>query len=170
MNNQNYNPLFFGLVLIVIVLSVIFLLGKNLTKVSLVGFDVDDIGNFTEEGFTAQGKLLLKNPSRISVPVDSVTYNIAIKQTSEVLSSGIIPSFVLEKNTITTVPFEQKIAWDIGLKKAFSLSRQDKVEILIQGVININIPGEISYEIPFEKTVDVKEQVKAIFKDKLSLW
>ncbi|MBI3032162.1 LEA type 2 family protein [Candidatus Woesearchaeota archaeon] len=167
---QNYNPLVYGLVLMVIALSAIFLLGNNLTKVTLVTFEVDEIGGFSDKGFTMNGTVTLKNPSRISVSIDSINYDISLKETGDILSSGVIPSFVLEKNAVTTVPFQQNVGWNIGLKQAFSLSRKEKVEVRINGMININVPGENSYQIPFEKTIDIKEKVKEILKDKLSFW
>lgn len=167
---QNYNPLIYGLVLIVIALSAIFLLGTNLTKVTLVSFEVDEIGEFNEQGFTIKGTVTVKNPSRISVPIDNINYDISLKETGDVLSSGVIPNFVLEKNTVTTVPFQQKVGWNIGLKQAFSLSRKEKVEVVIHGIININVPGQKPYEIPFEKTIDIKAKIKEVLKDKLSFW
>ena len=108
----------------------------------------------------------MNNPSKLSIPVKSIDYEIILKETEEVLSSGSIPSFILEVGE-SQIPFEQKVRWVPTAELALQLATEEHVYAVVEGKIIIDLPKLESYELPFSEEVDIKDYVKQFVTDKL---
>src|SRR3989338_79315 len=84
-------------------------LGYGLQNVSFEDLKLTGIKDLTLNSFTFKANLYLHNPSDLGVPVRLVEYDIIDQKSGEVVSSGIIPGFVLEKQVTTEIPFEQRV-------------------------------------------------------------
>jgi LEA14-like dessication related protein len=131
---------------------------QGLGKASLDRFDLTGISGVGADSFTIDGNLYVKNPSKVPVPVQSVTYDVILVETGETISSGRIPSFVLSPGT-SQIPFNERVNWIPTATLATKLVLQDHVYANVKGVLHVDIPQVDQYDIPFQKQVDIKQYV-----------
>lgn len=143
---------------IVLAAGILFFYAQGLKDVSLERFDIEGITNINSNSFTILGNFYIKNPSQISVPIQSVTYDVILKENNEKLSSGTIAGVLLEKEKTTTLPFQQEVQWIPTTQLALQLATQNHVYATIKGTIYIQ-PQEKIYELPFEQEVDIKAYI-----------
>lgn len=147
------------LVVLGAVAGALFYLGKDLKNASLEDFELNNIKDISTDSFVVDGKFSVSNPSQLSVPVKSIEYDIVLKKTDEVISSGSIPGFNLNKEEVTDIPFSQEIKWVPSAKLALDLLTEDEVYATVKGKIRINLPKVQEYELPFSKDFDIKDYV-----------
>lgn len=151
---------------IILIVGILFYFSYGLKDASLEKFEITEIKDVTSNSFILTGNLHVKNPSDISVPIDSVDYDIILKETGEVISSGKINSFILERNAVTKIPFNQKVEWVPTTKFALDIITKEQVFIIVKGNIKINLPQVKEHAIPFSKEIDIKEQIKQFMNNK----
>lgn len=148
-----------GLLLPVIVLGAVgFYFIKDLDRASLERFELNGITGVTTNSFTLSGNLVVNNPSKAPIPIQTITYDVVLQETGETISSGTLPSFLLSPGS-NTIPFQQRVDWAPTAKLAAQLVTEDKVYVIVQGRIRIDLPQLDHYEIPFKKQADIKEYV-----------
>ncbi|MEK6916357.1 MAG: hypothetical protein AABW92_01310 [Nanoarchaeota archaeon] len=160
--------IFLSIILLVLAGGVLFFLGKNLNQASLKNFNLDNIQDITTDSFTITGNLLVNNPSKLSIPVKSVDFDIILKESKELLTSGHISSFNLEIGE-SNIPIEQEVNWVPTAQLALELITKEHVYALVVGKIKINLPGLEKYEIPFNKEVDIKDYVKQFASEQIPI-
>jgi len=154
---------------IIIIAGILFYYGQGLQNASLERFELTGIDGITTESFTLVGNLFVKNPSDLSIPVESIGYEIFLKDTGEKIGSGNLPEFTLEKSKVSKIPFNQEIEWVPSIKLAADLLTKDKVLITVKGKARINLPKVKEYVIPFSAETDIKEYVGQFVSSPLSL-
>ncbi len=142
---------------IVIASGVLFIYGYGLKDVSLEKLEFTRIGDITSDSFTIYGNLYLKNPSDLKVPIESVDYDIILKEKNQIISSGSIPTFDLEANKVTKVPFNHKVKWIPTTQLLLEFATKEKVYLIVNGTAKVNLPEVKKYGIPFKQEVDIKE-------------
>lgn len=125
----------------------------SVERVSVVRFGVTGVKDASLSSFTLAGDLFLKNPGRLSVPVEAINYAVVLNETGSVLSSGKTESFTLEAGAVTRVPveFRVELAGTIGF--ALLIATEPSVPARIEGNVSVT---KFDYAVPFEKTVDLK--------------
>ncbi|MBI4144598.1 LEA type 2 family protein [Candidatus Woesearchaeota archaeon] len=141
---------------------------KDLDRASLERFELDGISGVTTNSFTFSGNLVVKNPSKAPIPIQTITYDVILQETGETISSGTLPSFLLSPGS-NTIPFEQRVNWVPTATLAAQLVTEDHVYAVVQGRIRIDLPQIDQYEIPFKKTVDIKQYILPFAKAPLPL-
>ena len=152
--------LFKIIVPLVVVAGALFYFGQGLQDASLEDFELTGIDEITKESFTIIGNLFVKNPSELSVPIDSIDYDVFLKKTGEKIGSGNLPSFTLEKEKVSQIEFNQEIKWIPTAQLAADLLTEDEVYIEVKGKLKINLPKVKEYSIPFSHEVDIKDYIK----------
>jgi len=132
----------------------------GLRQVSLEEFELTGITDLDANSFTFSGNLFLKNPSSVSVPIKSITYDIILKENNEVISSGTIPPVLIQYKTITKVPIEQEVKWVPTAQLFVELLKKEKVYVIVKGKIRLDVPKLEEYEIPFEKEMDINDYIR----------
>ncbi|MBS3080467.1 LEA type 2 family protein [Candidatus Pacearchaeota archaeon] len=145
--------LFITLIVGVAILGIAVFYLKDVRDISIKKFEVNSIKSDMQ--YTIQGEITVDNPSKITIPVESVTYDIFLKETEEKISSGEIPSFELKKQQTSIVPFYQEIEWNPNIETAKNLLLEEKTYVIIKG--EIKIKKIISITIPFEKEIDLRQ-------------
>ncbi len=143
-----------------IVGGLLFYFGQGLQNASLEKFDLTGIKDVNPESFTVAGNVYIKNPSDLSIPIESIDYVIYLKETGEEIGAGTLPQFTLEKNNVNKIPFNQQVTWIPTAKLAAELITKDKVLIEVKGKLRINIPTVREYAIPFSQETDIKAYIQ----------
>lgn len=151
---------FIALLVIMVGAALLYTYGRGIEKASIEDFQIDEITEFTLDSFTLQGRILVNNPSQLSIPIKSITYDLILEEYREKISSGSIPEFTLEKTTISTIPFYQEVKWVPSTNLILSLITKDEVFLIIKGQARMNIPKIEDYAIPFQTKVDIKPYVQ----------
>jgi LEA14-like dessication related protein len=139
--------------------SIFFYFAQGIDKVSVEGFAFTGLSNVSLKGFTMDGTLNINNPSRLPVPVQSVTYDIILNETAEKISSGTLPAFVLAPGS-SNVPFHEHIAWAPTASLALQLAFEDHIYATVKGHVRVAIPLLNQYDIPFQKQIDLKDYLR----------
>jgi len=154
------------LIVLITIAAIMYYLGKDLQNATLEKFELSGVEDITLDTITLNGNLYVNNPSRLSVPIKEITYEIILEKDNATLSSGVIPGFVLEKNTITKIPFNQKLKYAPTASFALQMATQQHVYANINGKIFIDLP-KTQYEIPFSYKIDIKEAIKQKRNEKI---
>ena len=140
---------------LVILGSAGYYLTKDLVNIRIKDFTLTYIRNVQLNSFEVSGELLIDNPGKITVPVRAITYTTTLKESGELLGSGTIPGFRLERATITSVPFNHRVTYGPISRLAQSLLTNNEVIISVNGVIILDLPGQPT--LPFQDEIDVRE-------------
>jgi len=147
-----------GILVIVAIVAAVLFVSRDLEKVSVERFEITGVSDVSFSGFKLHGNLFISNPSPISVPVKSVNYDIILKETQLVVSSGALPAFMLSPGT-SEVPFTHDVSWGRYLNTVIRLATQEHLYATVNGTLRVDIPGADQYDIPFSKDIDLKEAI-----------
>ncbi len=150
---------------VAVVVGVILYLGQGLEHASLEKFEISGLSSVNADSFTVNGNIYVNNPSQLPVPIKSIDYDVVMKDTGEVISSGTLAQFVLEPKTTTRIPFNQEINWIPAANTVMQLAAKDKVYATIRGRIKIDIREIDKYDILFSQDVDLKQYVRQFAED-----
>ena len=140
------------LVLIVsIILILVLIICNDLRQISIEKFELTDLKAASAESVTIVGDMYINNPSRFSVPIKQITYNVIL---------GEIPSFVLEKNTITMISFSHNMKFAPTLELLIKLLTKEKVFVVVTGKAYADVAGIYTHEIAFSQKIDFKEYLR----------
>lgn len=150
-----------GVVILVLIIALggvitVAYLGQDLQKVSVESTEISGVSDLSLEGFSLDGKIIVKNPSQLSVPVKAIEYYVIAQDTNDVIATGVLPSFVLDRKSDEEIPLSLRIYWTSSGKLALLTLTQDQVLVTIKGYLTINIPKLDLVALPFEKTIDIK--------------
>ncbi len=95
-------------------------------------------------------------PSILSVTVSSITYDLVLNHTQNILGQGSFDSFALPAGDITEVEFTQSVNWVPSASLALELLSEDKIYMVIEGTATIDILGIYTHEAPIVVAVDIK--------------
>jgi LEA14-like dessication related protein len=129
---------------------------NGLNKIGLDTFDLRGINDVNAQSFAFDGDFYVKNPSKTPVPVQSITYDVILKETGETISSGTLPAFVLSPSDTTKLPFREDVSWVPTASLAATLATKSKVYVTVKGIIHLNLPEVRDYAIPFSEEADIK--------------
>ena len=149
--------------------GILYALRHDITDASLDHFEITDIKDITTESFVLEASLFVNNPSDISIPIKKVEYTISLKDTGEEIGSGTIDPFTLEKNTITEIPFEQKINWVPTTQLLAQWATQEHVYMIVNGTVTLDVQALEGYELPFNEQVDIKEYTDQFIEEFISV-
>lgn len=108
----------------------------------------------TTSGFTIPIKVLVTNPSRLSIPINSIEYEATLASTGEVLARGNIERIEITKQKSTWINETANVKWDKTAEATAQLITQEKVPMSVN--LKINIFGII---IPYKTEIDIKEAI-----------
>ncbi|MBS3137767.1 hypothetical protein J4232_05005 [Candidatus Woesearchaeota archaeon] len=149
------------LVLIVsIILILVLIICNDLRQISIEKFELTDLKAASAESVTIVGDMYINNPSRFSVPIKQIIYNVILEENNITLSSGEIPSFVLEKNTITMISFSHNMKFAPTLELLIKLLTKEKVFVVVTGKAYADVAGIYTHEIAFSQKIDFKEYLR----------
>ena len=87
--------LFITLIVGVAILGIAVFYLKDVRDISIKKFEVNSIKSDMQ--YTIQGEITVDNPSKITIPVESVTYDIFLKETEDFPQKVIVPEKETEK-------------------------------------------------------------------------
>ncbi|MBI5393504.1 hypothetical protein HZA96_06565 [Candidatus Woesearchaeota archaeon] len=151
-------------IIFVLIIMIILLLGKDLQQVSVEKFELNGLENISGESVTIVGDLYINNPSKISVPIKQINYDVILEKNNITLSSGEIPSFILEKNIINKIPFSHNMKFKPSLDLLLQLLTQEEVYIVVSGKVYVDVAGIETYDVDFLQKVDFKEYLQKQIK------
>lgn len=154
------------LLLIGTVLAGVYFL-KDIDKVKVEKFEVTEIKSFSQDSVKVNGNIYLNNPSRLSIPVKSITFKIYLNETGKEISSGKLPPFKIESNKLNKIPFQYDIKFDETIDLIPKLLLKDKVPALVKINLTIDYPILRNNPIPFELEIDIKQYLMDYAKDKI---
>lgn len=158
--------LFFKLFLIFLVFVVaIIYLGQGLDKASLEKFELTGVSNINSESFTILGELHVHNPSNLSVPIDSITYDVYLKDSGSKLGDGTIEKFILAKSSTTLIPFSHNVKWSDLIGFLTDVLNENDAIVVVRGALHIDIPKVKEYAIPFAQEMDLKDHISPYLND-----
>ena len=102
--------IFFLLIIGTVIAGIYFL--KDIDKVNVEKFEVTGIKTISKNSVEINGNIFLNNPSRINLPIKSLTFNIYLNETGKEISSGKIPSFKINSQKLNKIPFEFELKFD----------------------------------------------------------
>lgn len=138
---------------------------KDIRYISLEDMKVVSMENVTFSSFDLIGYFLIKNPSQLNIPVKDITYDISLKDTGEILSTGYIPSFILKNQSLTNIPFSNNVKWVPAAHLLLQFVDEEQVFVVINGNIRVDIPKVEEYKIPFRKEYDIKPYVNKLIEE-----
>ena len=141
--------------------------GQDLQKVTVEDTQITGVSDLSLEGFTLDGKLVVHNPSQLSVPVKSIEYYVIAQDTDDVIARGELPSFVLERNGDKEIPLSLRVYWTSSGKLALLTLTQDQVLVKIKGYLTLDIPKLDLVALPFEKSIDIKPYLEQFVKENI---
>ena len=150
--------LFLGIISLLVIGGAGFYYLNGINKVSLDDFVLTGIKGVTVNSFTFNGQLFVNNPSKTPVPIQTITYDVILDKTGEIISSGTLPSFILVPGD-NTIPFDQRVNWVPTASLAATLVTSDRVYTTVKGRIKIALPQVKEYELPFSSKADIKAYV-----------
>ena len=142
------------LLFLLVAAAVGFYFFNGIQNVSVEKFEITGVSAISADYFSITGNLYVKNPSQVDIPVDSVDYEVVMKENNQLLGTGSLNSFIVTKSQTTKIPLNQQIQWTSGLAAA-SLTK-DKVFIVIKGNVHVH---NVNYPIPFSQEIDIKEYI-----------
>jgi hypothetical protein len=145
--------------------GLLFYFAQGIEKVSLEKFELTGLRSIDSDSFTLTGNIYMDNPSRMTIPVHSVKYELILNDTGEVISEGRLAGFRL-KSGDTEVPFEQEIIWVPSGKLILEMILKEHVYANVRGVIAIEVPFLEPQELRFSKDIDLKEHLRNLARDK----
>ena len=100
---------------IAVVLVVLLGLGgyvyDGLSSISVSDFEISSVDSIDTGGFSFVGTLDIDNPSIMTVTLTSLTYDVVLNQTEEVLGQGSLGPVTLPAGEVTEVDFTQSVRW-----------------------------------------------------------
>ncbi len=117
--------------------------GANLTSLSLTALTLDVI-------------LSVDNPNPVGITLESLTFDVYYKDGDEwkYLSHGNQTGIRIDPGkNVVTVPVTVKTSDALGAMLSFANSQE--IPLQIKGVVVPDLPGGLSPEIPFTKTISV---------------
>ncbi|HLC85065.1 MAG TPA: LEA type 2 family protein [Candidatus Nanoarchaeia archaeon] len=148
---------------IAVVLVVLLGLGgyvyDGLSSISVSDFEISSVDSIDTGGFSFVGTLDIDNPSIMTVTLTSLTYDVVLNQTEEVLGQGSLGPVTLPAGEVTEVDFTQSVRWKPTVALGLELLAQDKVYLVIHGTARIDILGIYTHEAPVEVAIDIKNLV-----------
>ena len=144
---------------IILIGAIVFFFANGLQDASLERFVLTGIEDIDTNSFTFTGELAVKNPSEVSIPIQSITYDVFLEETNEQIGSGTIPTFTLVKDDVTDIRFAQELEWIPTAQLAAELATKEEVFIRVDGVVVIDLPKVDEHEITFSATQDIKEYI-----------
>ncbi|MBT3407829.1 LEA type 2 family protein [Candidatus Woesearchaeota archaeon] len=158
------SKLFFFITLVsFIIIGIIIYYGNGLQNASIDKFEINTL-NDSSNNMIIETKIHINNPSKLSLNIKSLKYNISLKENNQVIGNSDIPEFTISKNNISKLRFETVINWMPS--QEFMIENKDKEEILIviNGKTKINLFDLTEYEIPFSKEMDIKDSIDSKIK------
>jgi len=127
-------------------------------SVKVTDVNINSLGNFTLAGFIIKGDVEAYNPSLISIEIRKTDLEFSLKETGQILSTGVLEGTVLKPKSTQKIPFEQEIVWGGILSTALDIINTNETIIVIDGKMEISKYVDVS--IPFSKEYDINRQVK----------
>jgi len=128
-----------------------------LSQLQITDVHLNELTEFSLQGFAFDGAIELYNPCFIDVTVEKIDYQIIFEPTQQVLSVGSISETVVPAANYTTIPFSKSIRWAPALSLILDLAASDQP-------VNIAIVGDVavteSIHLPFVYKMDVREYLK----------
>lgn len=147
----------FGIpILAVLSIAAFFVLG---TRVGVEEFRLNGISAISPQSFVVNGVLSVKNTGKLGIPIQSLTYDVILKRTGDVIGSGSVPAVTLQAKSVTPVKLDQQIKWIPTALVAADLATQKSVPAIVRGTVVIPLPGGKTYSHDFSAEVDIKDYV-----------
>lgn len=128
-----------------------------LSQLQITDVHLNELTEFSLQGFAFDGAIELYNPCFIDVTVEKIDYRIIFEPTQQVLSVGSIPETVVPAVNYTTIPFSKSVRWAPALSLILDLAASDQP-------VNVAIVGDVtvteSIHLPFVYKIDVREYLK----------
>lgn len=124
--------------------------------VAIKNFTAESI-QFTQTGFVAGGRLIVENPSLISVDIKSINYTVKLERTNQTLGTGLVLGKKIRAKSTADFVFNHEISWQPTAELAYQLITANETFIVITGTVKVSENPEIN--LPFEKKVDIKPYV-----------
>ncbi|MBD3303574.1 hypothetical protein GF343_00350 [Candidatus Woesearchaeota archaeon] len=128
-----------------------------LSQLQVTDVHLNELTEFSMQGFAFDGSIELYNPCLIDVTVEKIDYRIIFEPTQQVLSVGSIPENVVPAGNYTIIPFSKSIRWAPALSLVLGLATSDQP-------VNIAVIGDVavteSIHLPFVYKMDVREYLK----------
>lgn len=156
-----------GIIITAIIAFAAYSAFQHLKGISIERFDVNGITDVTANSFTLSGKMYIKNTGRISVPIETVNYDIMLKDSGQRIGTGTIPTFRIDAEKTTEVPFEQEIKWVPTAELAKQYLAKEHIYLTIKGEVRINLPQLKEYGIPFSQDVDIKDYINQFISEQI---
>jgi len=146
-------------ILIIIVIAAggyLFYQAQGIQDLRVEDFQISEPKNITENSFTIDGKIIVNNPSGLTIPIGKLTYRAILKDTNEVIGRGSLPKFKLTKRATTEIPFSQTFTFE--RQKAIQLAQQPSVPVtmIMEITADLIVTERV---IPFEIEIDIKPHI-----------
>jgi len=129
---------------------------QGIQDITIEDIEIGEPRNITTSSFTIDVSIFIRNPSGLTVPIESLSYNIVLKNTEEQIGTGSTPPFKINKRSTTKIPLTQTFTFEQQM--ALQLAQQPSV----LAVMKIEATAKLSVietTIPFEIEVDIKPYV-----------
>jgi hypothetical protein len=137
-------------------------LGQGLQNASIERFELDSVRTVGQNGITLSGTVWINNPSKLTLPIGAIMYDIVLEDTGAVISSGTIPAFEIAPQQVTKMTFTHELQWTPSSELAAQLASQEHVYAQIKGSAQVILPAGKQLSIPLQTRFDLKPYLERV--------
>lgn len=133
--------------------------GSGITGVEVTDFKITDVASVGTRSLGIEGELTVSNPSRLSIPVSGVPYEIVVRETGELLARGTLDGFTLAPKQTVTVPLSIEFSYAGASDVLISLLTKEQVFLDVTADVRAR-PLGIPYTLTVTQAIDVKDELR----------
>ena len=136
-----------AVIIVIAIVGAAFLLTLQAPQVQ--GVSVSSIDNVSRSGFTLTFVIKLYNPNVVGVNIKSLTYNLVLTSSNQVLSTGSATGIQVPARGSVDIPIQSTIYFGAALSTVV----QALLMMNVNGVVTVH-PLGIDVSVPFSQTFD----------------
>jgi len=152
----------FLLFVLIVAGGLVYFLVKDVSKISLGDLEVDRVIDVDSNTFILEGRIPIENPSGLSIRINSIAYDMILKDSREIIASGEIQTFDLERRAVTEISFSQEILLNFTDEERREINKSEMVLAEIKGEASADVPLFGLRTLDFSQEIDIRPYIREI--------
>jgi LEA14-like dessication related protein len=156
------------LVIVVMILSMIYAGAYyySVQRVEITNVVFTDIQNVTTGGFTVAGSLEIINRGIVPITVESISYDVLLEGSGEILSRGSIQGSTIPPGRSVTLPVAGRITWVPAAELLLEIITPGASYAIINGNVNIR-ESVVAASLPFQARINIESYLRQFVRDRI---
>lgn len=153
---------YLGTIIIILALIVLGLYSHSFYKIELQDMRINEIKDFSMQGFTLSGNVDVYNGGLMKVGIKKIDYTVLLEK-NELATGTIEGKKILPKQTIS-LPIETRVNWIPSADLALKLLQPGNSQAKIVGTVHVTD----SIQIFFEKDIELEQYLKLFLEETIT--